>query len=733
MIIPNHQNVAVTAIASAHLPGLGDSEGWSSLIGIVTAIIGNVLISFALNTQRYAHIKLSEERDARRRQRRAGRSRSVGSASYGMQQDQIAEERAKRNLGAKYDAQGVHMMHNEDATETDVLIPKLSSGCSSDSEDTTAQKEQSGPEGRKQSYLKSPYWWIGIVLMTVGEAGNFLAYGFAPASIVSPLGVVALISNCMIAPFMLGERFRKRDLLGVAIAVAGAVTVVLSAKDSNPKLGPDEIWRLIATWEFETYLGITIVCIVGLMVVSKRYGEKSIFIDLGLVGLFGAYTALSTKGVASLLTYTIWRVLTFPVTYLLLAVLIGTAVMQIKYVNRALQRFDATQVIPTQFVLFTLSVILGSAVLYRDFERTTAADAGKFIGGCALTFLGVWFITTARPRHEDENDRAPEDGDAIDLVDDEYEDGSHDSPSRRSGKRPSLPALQHRSASSHARRVSYPRYSRAGEIPTSHDEPSSRLNPSASGPQTTAAVSPPQTPSQSHSTSALLSPLVTNLGAASPHSQPQQPEQQQRSRGAPLLYPTLSAPVLPSEALTLSPRPGTPRNTSELLSPHPPVTPLIPAAADTRGAAAVAPGSASVLRARNSIAGMLPGPLMSPLSASLSAVVADSLRRGVGGGGARRRRRLSEVGRGMSSADEGMEGWARRGVRSDANVLAGDGGEGGLDGELTSDGGDAAATATGSRGRSLSGVLGDVLRGFRRERDAHDEEIAGRRRAGGEE
>ena len=29
--------------------------------------------------------------------------------------------------------------------------------------------------------------------MTIGEAGNFLAYGFAPASIVSPLGVVALV------------------------------------------------------------------------------------------------------------------------------------------------------------------------------------------------------------------------------------------------------------------------------------------------------------------------------------------------------------------------------------------------------------------------------------------------------------------------------------------------------------------------------------------------------------
>lgn len=28
---------------------------------------------------------------------------------------------------------------------------------------------------QKSSYLKSPWWWAGIILMTVGEAGNFLA------------------------------------------------------------------------------------------------------------------------------------------------------------------------------------------------------------------------------------------------------------------------------------------------------------------------------------------------------------------------------------------------------------------------------------------------------------------------------------------------------------------------------------------------------------------------------
>ena len=123
--------------------------------------------------------------------------------------------------------------------------------------------------------------------MTIGETGNFLAYGFAPASIVSPLGVVALISNCVIAPIMLKERFRLRDFWGVVVAVAGAVVVVLSAKQQEKKLGPHEIWGAITTTEFEVYMGVTILFIGILVWASPRYGNRTILIDLGLVGLFG--------------------------------------------------------------------------------------------------------------------------------------------------------------------------------------------------------------------------------------------------------------------------------------------------------------------------------------------------------------------------------------------------------------------------------------------------------------
>ncbi|EME81968.1 uncharacterized protein MYCFIDRAFT_154588, partial [Pseudocercospora fijiensis CIRAD86] len=398
----------------------GDSKngGWDSLIGVVTAICGNVLISFALNTQRYAHMRLSKDREQRLQEKRRRRRKVSPNHSNRSQQSKISDECARQN--AKSESNGYTLERSEESTETEPLISRAHSRHESGSSgDTTGAAVDDDEDPKEKSYLKSPIWWVGIAMMVVGEIGNFLAYGFAPASIVAPLGVVALVSNCLIAPLLLREKFRLRDGLGVLIASGGAVVVVLSASSSNPKLTPEAIWGLVTTWEFETYLGITLFLIVALVFLSNKFGEKTILIDLGLVALFGGYTALSTKGVASLLTYSIWRVVTFPITYLLLAVLIGTAVMQIKYVNRALQRFNSTMVIPTQFVLFTISVILGSAVLYRDFEREQTEDAIKFVAGCAMTFFGVWCITSGRKLNQDGDVGGNEEADEISLADEE--------------------------------------------------------------------------------------------------------------------------------------------------------------------------------------------------------------------------------------------------------------------------------------------------------------------------
>lgn len=73
-------------------------------------------------------------------------------------------------------------------------------------EDDEGQDEQKREGGGRKTYLGSKLWWVGLLLMAIGEAGNFLSYGFAPASVVAPLGTVGELCGW----FLLG--IREADL-----------------------------------------------------------------------------------------------------------------------------------------------------------------------------------------------------------------------------------------------------------------------------------------------------------------------------------------------------------------------------------------------------------------------------------------------------------------------------------------------------------------------------------------
>lgn len=49
-------------------------------------------------------------------------------------------------------------------------------------------------------YYTSVIWWCGVLLMGIGELGNFAAYGFAPASLIAPLGCVSVIGESDLFP-----------------------------------------------------------------------------------------------------------------------------------------------------------------------------------------------------------------------------------------------------------------------------------------------------------------------------------------------------------------------------------------------------------------------------------------------------------------------------------------------------------------------------------------------------
>lgn len=656
---------------------------WSSLIGIITAIVGNVLISFALNIQRYAHLRLDRDRKktSSRWARETGEARQQ---DYGTQQSNLADERARINLTAPYTDQaesgGQSTSDTRGGLNSDNTTGKkdqpISLHSRRSSQLSSEEAEKQSQEQEKKSYLKSPYWWLGLVFMVVGEAGNFLAYGFAPASTVSPLGVVALISNCIIAPCLLKERFRQRDFWGVCVAIAGAVIIVLSAKTSEIKMGPDDIWSAISRWEFETYVGITILLILILMWTSGKYGERTILIDLGLVALFGGYTALTTKGVASLLSGSLWLTLTFPITYLLVFILIFTALMQIRYINRALQHFDSTQVIPTQFVLFTISVIVGSAILYRDFKSATGDRMGKFVGGCLLTFLGVYLITSGRrgsSRYEVRGVASEPEG-PIHLID---EEGFQDEVERPSHER----AISRTSSKN---------------VDSEFPDGSSSRNPSHQ-PLETPLIAPqlqdskaPQSPITT-SPSPPLSPenkaLFSNPWQSAKDTRPLRPQQ---------FEGTISSPVLPSQARQPLTSLEADNEASDDLD-----LPSTPSHAQIFQAQNRAPSLS-----RRSISHLTPGPYLSPLSSSLSALVADSIRRGADSPSKHRRPPLSNVHR--TTSQRGDVGFGDELANAATPLRSSEA----LDETVDAD----SAADRNRRPRSLSQTLGDFFR-LSRERD----------------
>ncbi|GAA6015498.1 hypothetical protein JCM10207_008615 [Rhodosporidiobolus poonsookiae] len=387
------------------IPG---GEGTSSLIGVGLALGANSLIAVALNVQRLAHLRQQNKRD---RVPSSSSSRKSSAENRSPERSLRSSEPPTRDERTPLLVAPPPTLHRS-ATDPEpsqenpqTLVPAIS---------TTAPSPTSSPPTRSlhrtrsrslprrprtdKGFLRSKTWLLGFVLLNCGEFLNFLAYGFAPPSVVAPLGMVTLIANVFLAPLIVKEPFRKRDLVGVAIAILGGVTVVYASRSSDKKPTPPEFLQAISQPLFMTYAAVSATCIALLAYLSRTaYGDRFVLIDLVLCALAGAFTVLCTKALSSFLnlnpidTFRSW------ITYPVLVVLILSALIQINYVNKSLQRFEARVVIPVQYCTFALSTIIGSAVLYRDFEGVGLPSMVNFAFGCAVCGAGVYLLTRPHP------------------------------------------------------------------------------------------------------------------------------------------------------------------------------------------------------------------------------------------------------------------------------------------------------------------------------------------------
>ncbi|XP_019498108.1 PREDICTED: NIPA-like protein 2 isoform X3 [Hipposideros armiger] len=136
-------------------------------------------------------------------------------------------------------------------------------------------------------FFKSVLWWGGIVLMAMGETGNFAAYGFAPITLIAPLGCMSVTGSAIISIMFLKENLRASDLLGMTLAFAGTYLLVNFAPNITQAISARTIQYYFVGWQFLIYVILEILIFCILLYFHKRKGMKHIVILLTLVALLG--------------------------------------------------------------------------------------------------------------------------------------------------------------------------------------------------------------------------------------------------------------------------------------------------------------------------------------------------------------------------------------------------------------------------------------------------------------
>lgn len=80
---------------------------------------------------------------------------------------------------------------------------------------------------------------------------------------------------------------------------------------------------------------------VGVWLSDQPFGAHNVIVDVGTCALFGGYTVMATKALSSLISASPLTALREPVAWGAIVVLVVTSVLQIKFLNRALMRFES--------------------------------------------------------------------------------------------------------------------------------------------------------------------------------------------------------------------------------------------------------------------------------------------------------------------------------------------------------------------------------------------------------
>ncbi|XP_050107725.1 probable magnesium transporter NIPA6 isoform X2 [Malus sylvestris] len=229
------------------------------------------------------------------------------------------------------------------------------------------------------TYLLEPLWWAGMITMIVGEVANFVAYVYAPAVLVTPLGALSIIVSAVLAHFLLKERITKMGIVGCLTCIVGSVVIVIHAPQEHSLNSVEEIWVLATQTAFLIYVAVTISLVLVLVLhFEPQYGQTNILVYLGICSLMGSLTVVSIKAIGIAIKLTLEGVsqIAYPQTWFFLTVAIICVVTQLNYLNKDWSGQNVSSI--ASEICGFITVLSGTIILHatRDQEPPAPQPQG---------------------------------------------------------------------------------------------------------------------------------------------------------------------------------------------------------------------------------------------------------------------------------------------------------------------------------------------------------------------
>ncbi|KAL1728117.1 magnesium transporter NIPA-domain-containing protein [Schizophyllum commune] len=232
--------------------------------------------------------------------------------------------------------------------------------------------------GEGVAYLKSPLWWLGMIMMILGELCNFAAYAFVEAIVVTPLGALSVVVCAILSSIFLKEKLSFFGWLGCGLCILGSVIIALNGPTEESVGQIREFQKLFLAPGFLAYAGVLIVAAaVIVFYFGPRYGKQHMLWYIMVCSMIGGISVSVTTGLgAAIVTsaqgdnqFKYWFI------YFLLGFVIVTLLTEVYYLNVALALFNTAMVTPTYYVIFTFFSMVTTIVLFKGL----AAPANQII------------------------------------------------------------------------------------------------------------------------------------------------------------------------------------------------------------------------------------------------------------------------------------------------------------------------------------------------------------------